>query len=282
MKLIKIIAAVLAGSGLFVAATAQNNAPPASTQDAVKFQLPNVGSSAQPAQPAAAAVTPPAPKYTDAQLMEVLGYITGLRMSLAELEFTQEQVDAMARGLSRAARGEQPTAEMQSMTQPLQELMGRKQQVFLTKVKNHNLASAASFFTKLKENKNVQELPSGLRYEVTKAGTGATPKPGQVAKIHYTGTFIEGQVFDSSVQRGEPVDVYLQAPTKEDPRGAIPGMVEGLLKASVGEKLKLYIPPHLAYGDDGAQGIPPAATLIFDVEVLDVKDAPKAPAPAEK
>ena len=279
MKLITQIAAVLAGSGLFVAATAQNSAPPASAQDPVKFQLPNVGGSAQPAAPTAAPATPPAPKYTEAQLLEVFGYITGLRMSLAELEFSPDQVDAMARGMARAARGEQPTPEMQAMGPALQEMMGKKQQAFLSKLKNHNLAEAATFFTNLKQNKNVQELPDGLRSEVLKAGDGATPKPGQVAKIHYTGTFIDGQTFDSSVQRGEPVDVYLQAPTKEDPRGAIAGMVEGLLKSSVGSKLKLYIPPHLAYGDDGAQGIPPAATLIFEVEVLDVKDAAKATAP---
>ena len=124
------------------------------------------------------------------------------------------------------------------------------------------------------------ELPSGLRYEVVKAGTGATPKAGQVAKIHYTGSFINGQVFDSSVQRGEPIDLLVQAPSKEDPRGAIAGMVEGLQKMNVGGKYKLYIPPHLAYGDDGAQGIAPASTLIFEVELLEAKDAPKEPAPA--
>jgi FKBP-type peptidyl-prolyl cis-trans isomerase len=281
MKFINKITAGLVGLGLLVAAMAQNSAQPAPAQNPVKFELPNVGGNA--AQPAAAAPAvapaPAAPKYTEAQLMEVFGFVTGLRMSLAELEFTPEQVDAMARGLARAAHGEQPTPEMQGMAPELEALMSKKQQVFVGKLRTRNLADAATFFTKLKENKAVQELPDGLRYEVLKVGTGASPKAGQVAKIHYTGTFINGQVFDSSVQRGEPIDVFVQAPTKEDPRGVIAGMVEGLQKASVGSKIKLYIPPHLAYGDDGAQSIPPAATLIFEVELLDVKDAPKETAP---
>lgn len=279
MKLIHKLTAGLIGLGLLGVANAQDSAPPAPAQSPVKFDVPNVGANAgQPATTAPAA--PAAPKYSETQLLEVFGFVTGLRLSLAELEFTPEQVDAIARGMARAARGEQPSAEMQAMAPDLEALMAKKQQSFLGKLRSHNLAEAAAFFTKLKENKNVQELPDGLRFEVLKAGTGASPKTGQVAKIHYTGSFINGQVFDSSVQRGEPAEVFVQSATKEDPRGIIPGMLEGLQKASVGGKIKLYIPPHLAYGDDGTQGVPPAATLIFEVELLEVKDAPKEPTPA--
>lgn len=122
------------------------------------------------------------------------------------------------------------------------------------------------------------ELPSGLRYEVIKAGTGATPKVGQEVSIHYTGTLPNGQVFDSSVERGQPAEMVLE------PKQLIPGMLEGLQKVAVGGKVKLYIPASLGYGDEGNQAIPPAATLIFDVELLGVKDAPKeaAAAPAAK
>jgi FKBP-type peptidyl-prolyl cis-trans isomerase len=276
MKLIKNLTAGLVGLGLLVASQAQNNAQPAPAQKPVTFELPNVGSS-----PAGAPAAPVGPKYSEAQLMEVFGYITGRRLSLAELEFTPDQVAAMARGMASAARGDQPSGEMQSVGPELESFMAKKQQVFIGKLRSHNLAESAAFFVKLKENKNVQELPDGLRYEIVKAGTGATPKLGQVAKIQYTGKFTDEQVFDSSVQRGEPADVFVQAPSKEDPRGVIAGMVEGLQKVSVGGKIKLYIPPHLAYGDDGTQGIPPAATLIFEVELLDVKDAPKEPAAAK-
>jgi len=153
----------------------------------------------------------------------------------------------------------------------------------MAKLRNEQMSAGVAFFTKLKENKNVVDLPSGLRYEIVKAGTGAVPKVGQVVTIHYTGTFTNGQVFDSSLQprqQGapvEPVDMQLA------PGQLIPGMIEGLQKCAVGGKIKLYIPPSLAYGDEGSQAIPPGATLIFDVEVLGTKDAPAAPAiPATK
>jgi FKBP-type peptidyl-prolyl cis-trans isomerase len=280
MKLLPKFAAGLIGLGLLAGAHAQNGAP-APAEKPVKFDLPNVGDAGKPAATAPAAPLAPAPKYTETQLMEVFGYVTGRRLSLAELEFTPDQIAAMARGMASAARGDQPSTDMQLIGPDLEAFMGKKQQLFLGKLRNHNLAESAAFFTKLRENKNVQELPDGLRYEVNKAGTGALPKVGQMAKIHYTGSFPDGQVFDSSVKTGEPVDVFVQLPTKEDPRGVIPGMMEGLQKIAVGGKSKLYIPPHLAYGDDGTQGIPPAATLIFEVEVLEVKDAPKE-APAAK
>jgi FKBP-type peptidyl-prolyl cis-trans isomerase len=122
------------------------------------------------------------------------------------------------------------------------------------------------------------ELPSGLRYEILKPATGPVAKPGQLVTIHYTGSFPNGEVFDSSIERKEPIEIPLVAATAENPNGTIPGMFEGLSKIGVGGKAKLYIPPSLAYGDSGNQGIPPSATLIFEVEVISVKDAPKTPA----
>ncbi|MBI2515720.1 MAG: FKBP-type peptidyl-prolyl cis-trans isomerase [Opitutae bacterium] len=289
MKFITKVSAGLASLGLLVAASAQNNAQPAQAQNPVKFELPQVGATATP--PAAAPATTPAPavaapakKFTEAEIMETYGWVMAARMGLAELEFSPAQIEAMARGMSLAAAGKAPPYDAQQIGPQLEELLAKKNQNFMAKLRTQNLADAAKFFTGLKDKKEIQELPSGLRIETLKAGNGATPKPGQVAKIHYTGAFINGQVFDSSVQRGEPIELLVQTPSKEDPRGAIPGMVEGLQKLAVGGKARLYIPPHLAYGDDGAQGIPPAATLIFEVELLEVKDAPKeaAPAPAAK
>jgi FKBP-type peptidyl-prolyl cis-trans isomerase len=95
---------------------------------------------------------------------------------------------------------------------------------------------------------------------------------GQVVNIHYTGSLTNGQVFDSSVERGQPVDLLMQTGQ------IIPGMLEGLQQVPVGGKIKLYIPPSLAYGDEGSQAIPPGATLIFEIEILGAKDAPKEPA----
>lgn len=261
----------------------------AQQKDAPKFELPQVGSGAPaPAAPAVPAPAPapaaPAVTYTEAQMMEVYGYMLGARMSLAELEFTQANVDAMAKGLSLALQGKQPAYDAQQIGPQLQELLKKRQDALLVKVRNANLAAAAGFFTQLeKENKNVKQFPSGLRYEIVTEGKGAVAKAGQVAKIHLVGAFINGQIFENTRaapegQTAEPVEIFVQ-------EGAnIPGIVEALTKMPVGSKWRLFVPPHLAFGDDGAPqvGIPPAATLLFELEVFSVADAPKAPEGAKK
>ncbi len=282
MKRFSLLSVILAGATLVCA------------QNPVKFDVPGANDSkpapannkaapaSAPAQtaPKPAATTPavPAPeiKFTEAQLLETYGWILGRQMRFAELEFTPEQMRAVTAGMTNAAAAKEAPANADQMGQQLQELLGAKQTRFLTKVRNQNLADQLSFFIKLKENKNVIELPTGLRYEMLKVGTGAQPKPGQVAKIHYKLSFLNGQVVEDSNARGQPIELLLQDGY------AISGMIEGLLLTKVGGKVKLYVPAHLAYGDEGNQGIPPGATLIFEVDLLEVKDAPKPEAEAKK
>jgi peptidylprolyl isomerase len=112
--------------------------------------------------------------------------------------------------------------------------------------------------------------PSGLQITDSKVGTGATPQPGQICVMHYTGWLYQngakGKKFDSSLDRGQPFEFPLGK------RQVIPGWDEGVATMKVGGKRTLIIPPELGYGARGAGGvIPPNATLIFDVELLDVK-----------
>ncbi|WP_415908546.1 FKBP-type peptidyl-prolyl cis-trans isomerase [Oleiharenicola sp. Vm1] len=282
MKFTSQLSAGLASLGLLVAVSAQAQAP-------VKFELPQVGSDAKqaPATPAPAAQTPaaqpaapaaPAVTFSEAQLMEAYGYTLGARMNLRDLEFTPAQIEAMAKGMTEAATGKELTYDAQQLVPQLQALLQKKQQTLMNKIRTANQANTAEFFTKLKENKNVKELSgsNGLRYEVVKEGKGQIAKEGQVAKIHLVGAFTNGQVFESTLQQQqqgagipEPVDVLVKSGTN-----APEGLILALKNMPVGAKWRLYVPPHLAYGDDGAPGIPPAATLIFEVEVFGVADAP--------
>jgi FKBP-type peptidyl-prolyl cis-trans isomerase FklB len=111
----------------------------------------------------------------------------------------------------------------------------------------------------------MKTTPSGLKYQVLKQGTGTvSPKATDTVKVHYHGTLLNGTVFDSSVQRGEPLSFALNR--------VIPGWTEGLQLMKVGDKFKFEIPPNLAYGARGAgDAVPPNSTLIFEVELLGIQ-----------
>jgi FKBP-type peptidyl-prolyl cis-trans isomerase len=112
----------------------------------------------------------------------------------------------------------------------------------------------------------LMKTASGLEYIEVEAGTGAQAVPGQTVRVHYTGKFPDGKVFDSSVERGQPIEFQLGAGR------VIKGWDEGIALMKVGGKAQLVIPPELAYGERGAGGvIPPNAILLFEVELVEVK-----------
>ncbi|NKI75633.1 FKBP-type peptidyl-prolyl cis-trans isomerase [Dickeya sp. CFBP 2040] len=130
------------------------------------------------------------------------------------------------------------------------------------------------------KEKGVKKTESGLLYQVEKEGTGAAPKDSDTVVVNYKGTLVDGSEFDNSYKRGEPLSFRLD--------GVIPGWTEGLKHVKKGGKIKLVIPPALAYGEAGVPGIAPNSTLVFDVELLDIKSgadakgaAPKAEKPAD-
>jgi FKBP-type peptidyl-prolyl cis-trans isomerase len=226
--------------------------------------------SAQDAAPTAAvtATAPAAVKFTEPQLLETFGWFVGRRMGLSELGFTAEQTAAIIKGIQSSSTGAESPFKIDEIGPQLDAFMQAKQAEYTAKQKSKNDAESAKFFDGLKGQKDVVALPSGLYYQVVTPGTGDFPKPTDVVKVHYTGTLVNGTVFDSSVQRGEPAEFPLN--------GVIPGWTEGLQKIAKGGKIKLYVPYQLAYGEEGRPPtIPPSATLLFDVELLDIK-APAA------
>lgn len=121
----------------------------------------------------------------------------------------------------------------------------------------------AQFLTENKTKAGVKTTASGLQYIITKEGTGKQPTAQSVVKVHYEGRLINGQVFDSSYKRGQPVEFPLNQ--------VIPGWTEGLQLMKEGGKATFFIPSNLAYGPQELPGIPANSTLIFDVELISVK-----------
>ena len=125
------------------------------------------------------------------------------------------------------------------------------------------ITEGSSFLADNAKKEGVIVTSSGLQYEIITNGTGATPSETDQVTVHYHGTLLDGTVFDSSVDRGQPATFPVN--------GVIPGWVEALQLMNVGSKHKLYIPSNLAYGERGAGGsIGPNATLIFEVELLSI------------
>jgi len=126
-----------------------------------------------------------------------------------------------------------------------------------------NRAAGEAYLAENAKREGVVTTPSGLQYEVSQMGTGAKPAAADQVKVHYTGTLVDGTVFDSSVERGEPAVFGVGQ--------VIPGWVEGLQLMPVGSKWKLFIPSDLAYGPSGGGGkIPGNSVLVFEVELLEI------------
>jgi peptidylprolyl isomerase len=135
------------------------------------------------------------------------------------------------------------------------------------------VAVAAVLFVVFKGGGGEVTTPSGLKYVDEVVGTGDSPKSGQTVKVHYTGTLEDGTKFESSLDSGQPYSFRIGT------SAVIKGWDEGIMTMKVGGKRKLIIPPKLGYGAAGSGSkIPPNATLIFEIELLNVKDSPQ-PAP---
>ena len=164
----------------------------------------------------------------------------------------------------------------QEIEQTLQAFEGRVKgaaQAKMEKDAKENAEKGEAYAVKFAKEKGVKKTDSGLLYQVEKEGSGDAPKDSDTVVVNYKGALIDGKEFDNSYSRGEPLSFRLD--------GVIPGWTEGLKHVKKGGKIKLVIPPNLAYGKNGVPGIPPNSTLVFDVELLDIKPAPKADAKAQ-
>ena len=153
--------------------------------------------------------------------------------------------------------------DLQISFEEVQEEVNAHYAKFQSKAKEENSEVGIIFLKENKQREDVIELPSGLQYRVISKGDGAKPAEKDFVTTHYEGKTIDGKVFDSSFQRGEPASFPVN--------GVIKGWTEALQLMSVGDKFELFVPQDLAYGDQGAgPDIPPYSTLIFEVELLGI------------
>jgi len=187
-----------------------------------------------------------------------MGFMLG--SNLQKLELNDQELGALYKGLTDAAKGKKEAVEMQIYQPKIAEMFKSRMQKVAINEQKKGEDFAKDFLAK---NKDAKKTESGLIYQVIKEGSKVMPKETDTVEVHYHGTLTNGEVFDSSVDRGQKIKFPLNR--------VIKGWTEGLQLIGEGGKVKLVIPPTLGYGDNGAPPkIPGGATLVFEVELFKV------------
>ncbi len=202
----------------------------------------------------------PAVESEEQKIMYAVGLGLAEQLSNLKSQLTPEEIDLIAKGVRDALLNKERLVSLQEYASKL----GPALQQRLAKAAEGKKAEGLAYLDKAATESGAVKTPSGLVYQEMVAGTGPQPGPASRVKVHYTGSLVDGQVFDSSVQRGEPVDMPLNQ--------VFPGWAEGVQMMKVGGKARLVIPPDLAFGDRGnPPQIPPGSVLIFEVELLGIQ-----------
>ncbi|HDR1021924.1 TPA: FKBP-type peptidyl-prolyl cis-trans isomerase [Pasteurella multocida] len=188
-----------------------------------------------------------------------IGLQIGQQLLESQLDVTAE---AVAKGIFDVLNQNAPALELNEVSQALQALQQQAVEAQQAQFKEIE-AAGKQFLAENAQKDGVKTTESGLQYEVLVEGNGKVPAREDKVRVHYTGTLIDGTVFDSSVRRGQPAEFPVN--------GVIAGWIEALSMMPVGSKWRLTIPHNLAYGERGAgASIPPFSTLVFEVELLDI------------
>lgn len=183
----------------------------------------------------------------------------GIGQNLLSMGAKDLNVEDFSKAITDVLKGNQPEISHAEAKEIVNNYFVELQQ----KTNNENIENGKILLERNKTNPAITTLPSGLQYEVLRQGSGRMPGKNDSVKCHYVGTFINGQVFDSSIARNEPAVFGVTQ--------VIPGWTEALQLMHEGDKWRLYIPYDLAYGERGAgDAIPPYCTLIFEIELLQV------------
>ncbi len=198
------------------------------------------------------------PKSEEQKTLYAIGLAVARELSVFNL--TPAELESVKKGLTDAVAGKKPAVDLDAYNPKIQELAKARRAVIGEK----QAGAGKSFAEKAAAEKGAVKTDSGLVFIQQKEGTGPSPTANDEVKVNYRGTFIDGKEFDSSYKRGQPAEFPLGK--------VIKCWTEGVQKMKVGGKAKLVCPPSIAYGEQGAGGaIPPNATLVFEVELLEIK-----------
>jgi FKBP-type peptidyl-prolyl cis-trans isomerase FklB len=265
---ILLLAAGICGAEEPAAKTESGTAPAQETKEA-------------PAVPAPAEKAAPAePKLDMDKVSYVIGLSVGKEMKSQGIDL---RTDAFMKGVNDSLSGAKPSlteAETQQIITGFRAELAAKKQAEAKKQAAENRQKEEAFLADNKGKEGVKTTPSGLQYKVLKEGDGKKPTAYDSVTVNYRGTLLDGTEFDSSYKRGQPATFPVG--------GVIPGWSEAIQLMKTGSKYQMFIPSKLGYGEAGVPGvIPPSATLVFEVELLSVKEAaeketPVAPSSAKE
>lgn len=192
-----------------------------------------------------------------------IGYNIGTQLRTGGIPFDDIKTNDFLSGLVDALKGTERRVTRDEVEAAMKILSG-KVEARMQEVGKANLARSNAFLEENKKKQGVTALPSGLQYEVLKSGNGAMPTLASTVTVHYEGKLVSGKVFDSSLKNGQPATFPVGQ--------VIPGWTEALSRMKVGDKWRLFIPPALGYGAQGAGAdIGPNEALIFEVELLQIR-----------
>lgn len=204
---------------------------------------------------------------------EQVSYVIGMQIG-DSLKGAKDEVDldTIVKAMKETIDGKEPRLSQQEAMEVMQAFsmrMQARQMAEFEESGKKNAEEGGKFLADNGKKPEVKTTASGLQYQVLSEGQGARPKAGDTVRVHYKGTLLDGETFDDSYARGEPVEFALAQ--------VVPGWQEGLQLMPVGSKYKLWIPGELGYGEQGTPGGPigPNATLVFEVELLDIVNGAK-------
>ncbi|MDR0445096.1 MAG: FKBP-type peptidyl-prolyl cis-trans isomerase [Puniceicoccales bacterium] len=268
-KKLAILVSLLCGSEAVFSAETLPGAP------TEKDHQKEVASVATPGQEVKEATQPQPKVYTQEQIrkhLELFGCLIGKQVGVGELYLSAEEFEYVVKGFKQSQSEQNvcssagPDVVKEAM-QCLQERMESQRQ----RVAKENKEKEEAYFKGLDKDSSIKKTESGLRYKITKAGESEHPTREHEVTVHYVGKLSNGTEFDSSKKQNEPAKIPVAQ--------VIPGFSEGVQLIGKGGSATFYIPSNLAYGEQGVPGIPPGSSLIFEVELIDFKEAPKEQMP---